>query len=133
MIVSRAVVVLSAVAASAVSALAAPAPHPFFFPHAGPPRHDGEFHMFQHEAGRRGDRFTGFAIGAVAPDTAPTAAATEAAGPSIFVAPVSVTVSLAPATDAHAYWADGPRLIEIARPAGPRPPLPLVIYGDPGA
>jgi hypothetical protein len=89
--------------------------------------------MFQHEAGRRGDRFPLFAVGAIAPVDAPTAIETEAAGPSILVAPFSLTVSFAPAADARPYWADGPRLIEIARPAGPRPPLPLVIYGDPGA
>lgn len=133
MIVSRAVVVLTGLAASAVSALAAPAPHPFFIAHAAAPWHRGEFHLFQHDAWRRGDRFPGFAFGALAPDYPAGAAEPEAVGSSIFVAPVSVTVSFAPAADTRSYWADGPRLIEIVRPAGPRPPLPLVIYGDPGA
>jgi hypothetical protein len=90
-------------------------------------------HMFQHDAWRRGDRFPGLAIGAIAPDTAASAVETEAAGPSVLVAPFSVTVSFAPAADPRSYAADGPRLIEIARPTQPRAPLPLVIYGDPGA
>jgi hypothetical protein len=133
MTVSRAVVALTALAASAVSALAAPAPHAFRMMPAAAPRHGGEFHMFQHEAWRRGDRFPGLAVGGVYPDYSASGAQPEMVGSSIFVAPVSVTVSVAPATDAHSYWVDGPRLIEIARPAGPRRPLPLVIYGDPGA
>ena len=138
MIVSRAVIALTALAAASVSALAAPAPHPFFFPHAAGPRHGGEFHLFgheisRHEAWRHGDHFRGFAFGVIAPDYSASAAEPEAVGSSIFVAPVSVNISFAPAGDARPFWADGPRLIEITRPAGPRPPLPLVIYGDPGA
>jgi hypothetical protein len=89
--------------------------------------------MFPRDAWRRGDHFRGFAGGALAPDYAASAFEPEVVGSSIFVAPVSVTVSFAPAADARSYSPDGPRLIEIVRPAGPRPRLPLVIYGDPGA
>ena len=96
------------------------------------PWHGGDHRGFpggwQH---RHGGFPGGLAVGAIGPVYDNSGGYPEAPAPSIWFAPVTLTI----ATNAAASpsWSEGPRLIEIGRRVPPRHPLPLVIYGDPGA
>jgi hypothetical protein len=105
-------------------------PRPVFWRHAGG---DGGFERRHHH------RF----FGPIGPVFATTGEATPTAfgsapSPYVVAAPVFVNVTFAPTVGAQRESAvapqldaaDGPKLIEIGRPAPRRGHLPLIVYGD---
>lgn len=132
----RLLLTLSALAAALAAAPAAAttagrfAPPPVI-PHGpGAPQALWRDHGGDHDGWRRGHRHDvfgligGFGGEAIGPGPAP------APSPFVVAAPVFVNVTFGPAARPQPGSADGPKLIEIGRPAPSRGRLPLIVYGD---
>jgi hypothetical protein len=131
MMISRALVAGALVVAGAVTAIAAPFPRPMGMTPGFAPWHGGDHYGFH---GGWDHHHGGLAIGAFGPLYDASGGYAEAPAPSIWIAPITpitltVTNNVAPSPS----WSEGPRLIVLGRRVPPRQPLPLVIYGDPGA
>jgi hypothetical protein len=130
MMISRALVALTLFAGCAASAVAAPIPRPMGMAPGFAPWHGGD-HGFHGGWDHRHGGFPGLAIGAFGPVYDTSGGYTEAPPTSIWIAPIALTITTNAAASPSS--SEGPRLIVIGRRVPPRHPLPLVIYGDPGA